>query len=114
MWEGLSEDMRRVGSIVGVEERWMVRAMRGTVRMTDPDQRRSLAVHQRFYTALALHDLVNEMPLSQVAAKFGATKGMLQSLQQAAATFSGEKHMFRNFELEINSLYLFRNGNSVL
>lgn len=95
MWEGLSEDMRRVGSIVGVEERWMVRAMRGTVRMTDPDQRRSLAVHQRFYTALALHDLVNEMPLSQVAAKFGATKGMLQSLQQAAATFSGEKNIVK-------------------
>merc|ERR1719282_360822 len=68
--------------------------MRGTVRMTDPDQRRSLAVHQRFYTALALHDLVNEMPMSQVAAKFGATKGMLQSLQQAAATFSGMVTVF--------------------
>ena len=94
MWEGLSEDMKRVGSIVGVEERWMVRAMRGTLRMTDPEQRKSLAIHQRFYTALALHDLVNEMPLHKVAVKFGATKGMLQSLQQAASTFSGMVTVF--------------------
>ncbi len=43
----------------------------------------------RFYTALALHDLAHEMPLSAVAAKYGATKGMLQSLQQAASTFAG-------------------------
>ena len=72
----------------------MVRAMRGTLRMTDPEQRKSLAIHQRFYTALALHDLVNEMPLHKVAAKFGATKGMLQSLQQAASTFSGMVTVF--------------------
>jgi len=62
MWKGLSVDMRRVGTILGVEERWMVRAMRGTLRMTDQEQRRSLAIHQRFYTALALYDLVHEMP----------------------------------------------------
>merc|ERR1719282_1656246 len=68
--------------------------MRGTVRMADAEQRKSLAIHQRFYTALALHDLVNEMPLSNVAAKYGATKGMLQSLQQAASTFSGMVTVF--------------------
>ena len=66
MWEGLAEDMKRVGSIVGVEERWMIRAMRGTVRMADSEQRRALGIHQRFYTALALHDLVHEVTLSQV------------------------------------------------
>ncbi len=42
-----SEDMRRVGLLVGVEERWLVRAMRGTLRLTDPAQRAALAVHQR-------------------------------------------------------------------
>jgi DNA polymerase theta len=49
----------------------------------------SWIVFGRFYTALALHDLAHEMPLSAVAAKYGATKGMLQSLQQAASTFAG-------------------------
>ena len=114
MWENLPEDMKRVGAIVGVEERWMVRAMRGTLRMADPEQRKVLGVHQRFYTALALHDLVHEVlllllvcwshvclttatsqvPLSEVASKFGATKGMLQGLQQAASTFAGMVTVF--------------------
>ena len=48
-----------------------------------------MAIHQRFYTALALHDLVNERSLTAVSRKYGANKGMLQSLQQAAATFAG-------------------------
>ena len=74
MWENLSEDMKRVGYIVGVEERWIVRAMRGTIRNTDPTQRTALAIHQRFYTALALHDLAHEVPLATVANKYGATK----------------------------------------
>ena len=116
MWENLADDMKRVGSIIGVEERWMVRAMRGTVRMADAEQRKSLAIHQRFYTALALHDLVNEMPLSNVAAKYGATKGMLQSLQQAASTFSGKflhyilKKSYFNFNIVLDR----RNGDSIL
>ena len=49
----------------------------------------SMSCIARFYTALALHDLTHEVPLSAVAAKYGATKGMLQSLQQAASTFAG-------------------------
>lgn len=43
----------------------------------------------RFYTALALRDLVNEVPLSEVATKFQCARGFLQGLQQAAATFAG-------------------------
>ena len=79
--------MKKVGELVGVEERFLVRAMRGTINAQT--QARILAIHQRFYTALALNDLVNEVPLPSVSAKYGATKGMLQSLQQTAATFAG-------------------------
>ena len=43
----------------------------------------------RFYTALALQDLVNERPLEAVARKFKCTRGMLQSLQQMSSTFAG-------------------------
>ena len=64
--------MKRVGELVGVEERFLVRAMRGTVNVQN--QARLLAIHQRFYTALALNDLVNEMPLSKVSQKYGASK----------------------------------------
>ena len=94
MWEELSEDMRLVGELVGVKEQWMVRAVRGTIRTQDVKHAHALGVHQRFYTALALHDLVHEVPLSAVAVKYGATKGMLQSLQQAAATFAGMVTVF--------------------
>jgi DNA polymerase theta len=49
-----------------------------------------MSIHRRFYTALALHDLVNEIPLAVVARKFGCSRGMLQSLQQSASTFAGD------------------------
>lgn len=48
----------------------------------------------RFYTALALRDLVNEVPLSEVATKFQCARGFLQGLQQAAATFAGKFYPF--------------------
>ena len=53
-------------------------------------QARAVAVHRRFYTALALHDLVQEVPLLGVAARFNCNKGQLQSLMQSAATFAGK------------------------
>ena len=68
-------------------------------------QAQQLAVHSRFYTALALHDLVNEVPLARVSERYGASKGMLQSLQQAASTYAGmvtafcHKMGWRNMEL---------------
>ena len=69
--------MKRVGELVGVEERFLVRAMRGTLnkKAATGEGARQMAVHQRFYTALALHDLVNEVPLRRVAEKYGASKG---------------------------------------
>lgn len=53
-------------------------------------QAQQLAVHQRFYAAMALQDLVQEIPLDEVATKYGASRGVLQSLQQSAATFAGD------------------------
>lgn len=57
---------------------------------------KKLAVLRRFYTALALQDLVNEVPLPEVAAKFNCSKGMLQSLQQTASTFAGNIILYYN------------------
>ena len=33
LWESLSDDMKRVGQLVGVEERFLVRAMRGNTTL---------------------------------------------------------------------------------
>nr|XP_033330017.1 DNA polymerase theta isoform X2 [Megalopta genalis] len=84
LWKMLSESERRVGQLVGVEERFLASAVRGIVRPG-----KSLNIHKRFYTALALHDLVREVPLNAVCKKYGCCRGVLQSLQQSAATFAG-------------------------
>ncbi|XP_076224101.1 DNA polymerase theta isoform X2 [Nomia melanderi] len=84
LWKMLSESERRVGHLVGVEESFLISAIKGITR-----QGKLLNVHKRFYTALALHDLVREMPLNTVCKKYGCCRGILQSLQQSAATFAG-------------------------
>lgn len=38
LWEGLSPDMKRVGELIGVEERFLVRAMRGTLNQNSMKQ----------------------------------------------------------------------------
>ena len=97
--------MRRVADLVGVEEAFLARAMRGRILTRTDQHRQSLAVHRRFFAALALQDLVHEVPLNVVARRYGANRGMLQSLQGSAATFAGmvtvfcEKLGWTNMEL---------------
>ena len=40
------------------------------VNIQTEKQAQQLAIHSRFYTALALHDLVNEVPLPRVSEKY--------------------------------------------
>ncbi|KAJ8675482.1 hypothetical protein QAD02_011268 [Eretmocerus hayati] len=93
LWRSLSESERRVGQLVGVEERFLGSAMRGVVKSG-----KTLNVHRRFFTAMALHDLVREVPLNTVCRKFSCNRGLLQSLQQSSSTFAG---MVTNFCREL-------------
>ena len=94
IFERLPANMRRVADLVGVEEGFLARAVRGRVLTRTEQQRQSLAVHRRFYAALALQDLVHEVPLNVVARRYGANRGMLQSLQGSSATFAGMVTVF--------------------
>ncbi|KAK8400534.1 hypothetical protein O3P69_003295 [Scylla paramamosain] len=96
VWEALDEDQKRVAQLVGVEESFIVRALKGVINKRVRRQAQQLAVHQRFYASLALQDLVQEVPLDEVAHKFGASRGVLQALQQSAATFAGMVTVFCN------------------
>ncbi|XP_042229545.1 DNA polymerase theta-like isoform X2 [Homarus americanus] len=96
IWERLGDNMKRVGELVGIEEVFIVRAMKGLINKRLKSNAKQLAIHQRFYTALALHELVQEVPLNTVAEKYGACRGMLQSLQQSAASFAGMVTVFCN------------------
>ncbi|XP_030556308.1 DNA polymerase theta [Drosophila novamexicana] len=92
MWEKLSPAMKKVGELVGVKEAFLVRAMRGQAKL----DYKLMQIHKRFYTALALQELVNETPINVVAHKFKCQRGMLQGLQQMASTFAGIVTAFCN------------------
>uniref|UniRef100_T1IU43 DNA polymerase theta n=1 Tax=Strigamia maritima TaxID=126957 RepID=T1IU43_STRMM len=96
-WYNLPSDQQKVGELVGVEERFLVRMVANLSAANMKTQYyRQLAIHRRFYTALALQDLVNEVPLKTVAKRYGCNRGKLQSLQQSSATFAGMVTSFCN------------------
>lgn len=108
LFDKLPPQYKRVGEIVGVEEGFLARAVRGRIPTKTEEQRRKLAVHQRFYSALALLELVNEIPLRTVSRRYNINKGLLQSLQSSASTFAGmvtkfcEKLGWRSLEMLID------------
>lgn len=89
MWEKLPPSDKRVADLVGVRESFLFNATRGKINTNSAKIHQKLQVHKRFYTALALQDLINEVPLNVVADKFQCSRGLLQSLQQSASTFAG-------------------------
>ncbi|XP_017084683.2 LOW QUALITY PROTEIN: DNA polymerase theta [Drosophila eugracilis] len=92
MWEKLNPAMKKVGELVGVKEAFLVKAMRGQTKL----DYKQMQIHKRFYTALALQELVNETPINVVVHKFKCHRGMLQGLQQMASTFAGIVTAFCN------------------
>ncbi|RZC40268.1 DNA polymerase theta, partial [Asbolus verrucosus] len=89
LWEKLPTSMKKVGELVGVRESYIVSATRGKLQTNTSKLYHKLLVHKRFFVALALQDLVNEKPLSEVCLKFSCNRGTLQSLQLSASTFAG-------------------------
>ncbi|XP_030753991.1 DNA polymerase theta isoform X2 [Sitophilus oryzae] len=89
LWDKLLPAMKKVGELVGVKESYIVNATRGKVDSGSSKSFHELMVHKRFFVALVLQDLVNEIPLNEVCSKYNCNRGMLQSLQQSAATFAG-------------------------
>ena len=92
--ERLPFDARHVATTLGVCESFLARAVQGRLPERTTEQRERLHIHRRFFTALALHDLVHEAPIVYVAGKYGVSKGLLQTLQSAAGTFSGMVTVF--------------------
>nr|CAH8871958.1 unnamed protein product [Trichobilharzia regenti] len=101
-YQSLSPAERRVADLVDIEERFITRCAAGASSTTSGRfgnasmTSRRLSLHRRFYTALVLYRLVNEDGLQAVAKKFGVNRGLLQSLQQQAATYAGMVTIFCN------------------
>ena len=96
IWERLPKDVLHVANVVGVQESFLARAIQSKPPERTPTQQQRLRIHRRFFTSLALHDLVREVPLNHVVRRYGASKGLLQSLQSASGTFSGMVTVFCN------------------
>jgi hypothetical protein len=89
LWEELDSSQKRVAEAVGVEERFLVRFLQGIKSINPLRHSYQLSIHRRFYAALALNQLINEVQLSVVAHNCKMNIRTLQSLQQQSATFAG-------------------------
>ncbi|GMS89508.1 hypothetical protein PENTCL1PPCAC_11683, partial [Pristionchus entomophagus] len=86
VYSSLEAEERNVARLVGVTERFILRAIGGT--NGGEKGRESCRIHLRFFSALALFDVVNEMPLAQAASKYSISRGSLQALQYQSATYA--------------------------
>ena len=67
LWERLPQQYKYVGEKVGVEERFLAKAVRNNIQTRTAQQLDTLRIHRRFYTALVLQELVNEVPLPVIS-----------------------------------------------
>ncbi|RKO85090.1 P-loop containing nucleoside triphosphate hydrolase protein, partial [Blyttiomyces helicus] len=91
MWELLAPDNRDIGKRVGVTDYFLLRAATGQPISVGDEHEKD---HKRFYTALILYDLVREVSFEKLIQRYNVDRGMLQTLQTAAATFSGMVKIF--------------------
>ncbi|XP_039699075.1 DNA polymerase theta isoform X2 [Pteropus medius] len=96
LWEKLPTSMKRVAELVGVEEGFLARCIKGKVVARTERQHRQMAIHKRFFTSLVLLDLISEVPLKEINQKYGCNRGQIQSLQQSAAVYAGMITVFSN------------------
>eukprot|EP00047_Mylnosiga_fluctuans_P016256 m.53110 g.53110 ORF g.53110 m.53110 type:complete len:1528 (+) comp6444_c0_seq1:1-4584(+) len=93
-WGHLRPPERRIADLVGIEEGFLVLAHTNKLSCDNPVSRRQMAVHQRFFVAYLLHRLVKQEPLRQVSEAVSIDTGVLQAIQQSAATFAGMMTIF--------------------
>ncbi|VDM81979.1 unnamed protein product [Strongylus vulgaris] len=81
----LQNEEKRVAKLVGASDRFLLSRLRGTSTSSSD---RSYQLHLRFFSALALYEVVNEKPIDEVARRFRISRGTLQTLQQQSATYA--------------------------
>nr|CCC92122.1 putative DNA polymerase theta (helicase domain only) [Trypanosoma congolense IL3000] len=84
----LSETRQRIASMVGVDEFYINQRAMG---LGDPNGNSSEQMFKtrRFYLALILADLLNEVPMYVVEQRYQCKRGQLQNLMRNASMFSG-------------------------
>ncbi|OQV13803.1 DNA polymerase theta [Hypsibius exemplaris] len=85
LWEKFPVAWKRVGHLVGVDDRRLAWVISGKAGKDD----HRLACLKRFYCTMVLNELIHEVSLAVVSRKYQLNKGLLQSLQHGASTYSG-------------------------
>ncbi|CCD73325.2 DNA polymerase theta [Caenorhabditis elegans] len=93
----LPSDHKRIAKLVGVSEKFILDQLQG--RRND----KLLQIHIRFFSALALFDLISEMSIYEVSHKYRIPRGCLQTLQSQSATYAA---MIVAFCLRLGWTYL--------
>jgi hypothetical protein len=97
MIQNMSNDYKRVADLVGVRQSFILKMIKnGSNTMTTINDKKLSRIHLRFYTALILNDLVNEVNFNTILNKYGCQKGFLQSLQQSSSTYASMVTVFCN------------------
>ncbi|CAB3380716.1 Hypothetical predicted protein [Cloeon dipterum] len=94
MYSSLPAEYLRVANLVGVKENFIGVMMAKSSNVINQQALSSMEKHQRFFKALAMMDLIKENSIADIAAKFGTSKGAMQSLQQSAAMQAGRVKAF--------------------
>lgn len=86
----LDESSLRVMTLVGVNPGFINAQAnaRSSMSLTTPSDQAKARIHRRFYIALQLRDLCNEVTLSQVARKYKVARGTVQALWQSCQGFA--------------------------
>jgi len=66
----------------------MNRARGGQLKESTAEEVEIARVYRRFYTALQLRDICNEMPIHAVARKYNIPRGIVQNLSQTCHGFA--------------------------
>lgn len=100
----LDEQSRDSAEVIGVRESFLMSACQGILPSSNSssrphsggsgktpmsDREQLKHIHQRFYSALMLHDLIRERPWPEILQRFKVNRGTLQMLQLTASTFAG-------------------------
>ncbi|KAJ4422146.1 hypothetical protein N0V82_003230 [Gnomoniopsis sp. IMI 355080] len=87
--ESLDESGLRVLGLLGLKPTIINRMMRGgAMRASTTEEQDLVRVYNRFYLALQLLDLCNEMPVHRVAQKYEMPRGTVQTLAQTCQGFA--------------------------
>ncbi|PHH83632.1 hypothetical protein CDD82_6078 [Ophiocordyceps australis] len=87
--DALDDNGLRVMSFVGIKPTELLRlAQGGSLKETTQEEKEQARVYRRFYLALQLRDLCNEVPIHVVSRKYDMPRGAVQTLSHTCQGFA--------------------------